>query len=211
MAQKICIFGASGATGLALTQLAVERNLDVVAFVRSDAAKEKIPAGVTVVVGNLLDRANVERAIIGMDAVIIVIGAHLNSPDVFCAEATQNIIEAMKAQGVRRLICQTGAMIGDYSHLTWFMRSMKKSYQKQQPALAQDRSDQEKRVAASGLDWTIVKPPRLINGNARGHVCSGETLKIGAMSTISRSDLGRFILEQVDSQEYIGKRVVVQY
>jgi putative NADH-flavin reductase len=209
MIRRICIFGASGATGLALTQQALECSLAVTAFVRSEAAKEKLPPSVTAVVGNLLDRADVERAIIGMDAVIIAIGARLNSPDVFCAEATQNIVEAMEAQGVRRLICQTGAMIGDYPHLSWFMRSMRNSYQKQQPTLAQDRADQEQRVASSGLDWTIVKPPRLTDGPRCGRVQSGEKLKVGAMSSISRADLGQFILNETDARQYVGKRVVV--
>ena len=62
MAQRICIFGASGATGLALTQQAIARGHEVTAFVRSESAKEKLPPGVTVVVGNLLDREDVARA-----------------------------------------------------------------------------------------------------------------------------------------------------
>jgi putative NADH-flavin reductase len=210
MIRRICIFGASGATGLALTQQALERSLAVTAFVRSEAAKEKLPPGVTAVVGNLLDRADVERAITGCAAVVCVFGPHLSSSEVFCAEATQNIITAMKAQGVRRLVCLTGAMIGDYPHLSWFMRSMRNSYQKKQPALAQDRAGQEKRVASSGLDWTIVKPPRLTDGPRRGRVQSGENLKVGAMSSISRADLSQFILNEMDARQYVGKRVVVQ-
>jgi len=211
MAQKISIFGASGATGLALTQLAVERGLDVVAFVRSETAGIKFPQGVTVVVGDLLNPSDVERAVAGCDAVICAIGPRASSPEVFCAEATQNIIEAMKTQRVRRLVCQTGAMIGDYAHLSWFMRWMKSTYQKQQPALAHDRAEQEQSVEASGLDWTLVKPPRLTDGKERGRVRSGENLKVGMMSSISRADLSRFILDQVNAQEYVGKRVVVQY
>jgi putative NADH-flavin reductase len=210
MTSKICIFGASGATGRTLTGQALERGIDVTAFVRSEAAKEKLPSGVTVMVGNLLDHADVECALSGRDAVIISIGPHPSSLDVFCAEATRTIIEAMKAQGVHRLICQTGAMIGDYPHLSWFMRSMRDSYQKQQPDMAQDRAEQEQLVATSGLDWTLVKPPRLTNGKGSVHIRSGEALKVGAMSSVSRSDLSRFLLEQVDSQEFVGKRVVVQ-
>ena len=152
-----------------------------------------------------------ERALAGCDAVVCVIGPRLTSPEIFCAEAMRNIIQAMVAQGVRRLICLTGAMVGDYPHLSWFMRSMKSSYQKQQPALAKDRTDQEKCVETSGLDWTLVKPPRLSDGKGRGRIHSGEDLKVGAMSSLSRVDLSRFILDQVESQEYIGKKVVVQY
>ena len=211
MTQRICIFGASGETGLELTRQALERGYEVTAFVRSQTAKEKLPRGVTVLVGNLLDRTDVERAIAGNQAVIIAIGPRIASQEIFCAAATQNIIEAMRSSGVRRLICQTGAMIGEYPHLSWFMRSMKGAYQKQQPVLANDRLEQEQRVAASGLDWTLVKPPRLTNGPARGRVRSGERLNIGAMSSISRLDLSRFILDQVGSQEYIGKSVAVRY
>jgi putative NADH-flavin reductase len=152
MAQRICIFGASGATGLALTQQAIARGHEVTAFVRSESAKEKLPPGVTVVVGNLLDREDVARAVASCNAVMIVIGPRPASPEPFCAAATANIIAAMKATGRRRLICQTGAMIGDYPHLSWFMRSMKNSYRRQQPALANDRAEQERLVATSGLD-----------------------------------------------------------
>jgi putative NADH-flavin reductase len=210
MTNKICIFGASGATGLALAEQARERNLEVMAFVRSETARDRLPPGVTAVVGNILDRTDVERAIIGVEAVICVIGPHPSSPEVFCADAMQNIMDSMKAQGVCRLLCVTGAMIGDYPHLSWFMRSMKDSYQKQQPNLAQDRADQEKCIEASNLDWTIVKPPRLTNGKGSGHIRSGEALKVGAMSSLSRVDLSRFLLDQVHSQEYVGKRVVVK-
>ncbi len=211
MIHKICIFGASGETGLELTRQALERGYEVTAFVRSQTAIEKLPRGVTVLVGNLLDRTDVERAIAGSEAVIIAIGPRNASPEIFCAAATQNIIDAMQTSGVRRLVCQTGAMIGDYPHLSWFMRSMKNAYRKQQPAQAKDRLEQEQRVAASGLDWTLIKPPRLTNGPARGRVRSGERLNVGAMSSISRLDLSRFILDQVDSPEYVGKGVVVRY
>jgi putative NADH-flavin reductase len=211
MTQRICVFGASGATGLALTQQAVARGHDVTAFVRSEAAKEKLPPGVTIVVGSLLNRGDIERAVIGMDAVICVIGPRPSSPEAFCAEATRNIIEAMQAQGMRRLLCLTGAMVGDYPHLSWFMRAMRNSYRKQQPALAHDRAEQERLVAASGLDWTVVKPSRLTNGRAAGRVRSGENLQVGAFSSISRADLARFMLDEVESPEYMSKRVVVRY
>jgi putative NADH-flavin reductase len=211
MSRKICIFGASGATGLALTQQAFARGFSVTAFVRSQAAGTKLPPGATVVVGNLLDRGDVARAVTDCDAVICAIGPRPSSPEPFCSEATKNIIDAMQATCVRRLICLTGAMVGDYPHLSWFMRMMRNSYQRQQPALAADRTEQERLVAASGLQWTAVKPPRLTSGAARERVRSGENLKVGAFASISRADLARFMLDEVESLEYVGKHVVVRY
>jgi uncharacterized protein YbjT (DUF2867 family) len=89
------------------------------------------------------------------------------------------------------------------------MRMMRNSYRKQQPALAADRAKQEQRVAASGLDWTVVKPPRLTNGPKRDHVQAGESLMIGAMSSISRADLSRFILNEIEARQFVGKSIVV--
>jgi putative NADH-flavin reductase len=84
-------------------------------------------------------------------------------------------------------------------------------YEKQQPAAARDREQQEMLIEASGLDWTIVKPPRLSDGPGRGRYRSGEDLGVGAFSHISRADLSAFILTQLDSDEYLKKRAVIQY
>jgi len=210
MNNKICVFGASGVSGLAITELAVSQGLEVTAFVRSEAAKDKLPQDATVVVGNLLNLNDVEGAVNGRDAIVCAFGPRPSSPEIFCADATKNIILAMKKHDLRRLLCITGAMIGDYPHLSWFMRRMKSSFQKQQPAIAQDRAEQEQLVESSGLEWTLIKPPRLTNDKARGRIRSAENLKVGAMSKISRKDLSQFILDQIESRKYIGKKVVVQ-
>ena len=208
---KICVFGASGASGLVINGQTLSRGLEVTAFVRSEAAKDKLPQDATTVVGNLLNLKDVEGAVNGQDAIVCAFGPRPSSPEIFCADATKNIILAMKKNDVRRLICITGAMIGDYAHLSWFMQRMKSSFQKQQPAIAQDRAKQERLVESSGLEWTLIKPPRLTNDKARNRFRSAENLKVGAMSKISRKDLSQFILEQIESSECVGKKVVVQY
>ena len=211
MTQKLCVFGASGATGLVLTGQALNRGFDISAFVRSERAQKKIPQDATIVLGDLLTLGDVEGAVIGCNAIVCAFGPRPSAPEAFCADATKNITTAMKTHGIGRLICITGAMIGDYAHLSWFMRRMKSSFKKKQPAIAQDRAEQERFVESSGLEWTLIKPPRLTNGNARGRIRAGENLKVGTLSRISQADLSRFILDQIESREYVGKRVIVQY
>ncbi|MGH7410209.1 MAG: hypothetical protein ACREJ6_03985 [Candidatus Methylomirabilis sp.] len=66
----------------------------------------------------------------------------------------------MKTSGPQRLICLTGAMVGDLpSNVSLAMRAMAWVYQPQCPDLAADASGQECAVMDSGLDWTLVKPP----------------------------------------------------
>jgi hypothetical protein len=39
----------------------------------------------------------------------------------------------------------------------------------------------------------------------------GENLKVGPMSSTPRADLAQFMLDEVESPQYVGKRVVVRY
>lgn len=208
----ICIFGASGKTGSVLVQQAVKLGLEVVAFNRSETSVNDFPAGVRFVTGSMLERSDVDSALSGVEAVICAFGPRATNPQVFCAQATQTIIAAMKAHGIHRLLCITGAMIGEYPRRrSFFMRWMKQAFEKQQPEVARDREEQERLVATSDLAWTILKPPRLTDGEARSRYRTGPELGIGAFSQISRADLSSFILSQIDSEQYVQQRVVIQY
>lgn len=109
---------------------------------------------------------------------------------------------------MRRLVCITGALIGHpREHLGWFYRLLLSA----QGAAIQDRRLQEQLILRSGLDWTLVRPPRLDNGPARGSWRAGEDLFIGAMAHINRADLASFMLQQLDDPTYIRRGVAIAY
>ena len=211
MPKKICIFGASGATGQILTAKALKRGHQVTAFVRSENAARLVPQGATLKIGDLLEQEDVNVVVAGMDVVISAIGPRPGSSQEFCAAATRNIVSGMKNHGAKRLVCITGAMIGEYPHLSWMMQFIKSIYQRQNPRLARDRTRQEVVVMHSDLDWLIVKPPRLTNGPQRAHYQSGEALPIHALSSISRADLSTFIMGEISTPKYRGLSVAVSY
>ncbi len=209
---KLCVFGASGRTGSALVRQALDRGHRVTAFCRNESSRANFSLGASIVWGDLARRKDVDQAIRDADAVVCLYGQRPPVVHVFCARATAEIIESMKALGVRRLLCVTGAIIGDYPlRRSLFIRVMRRLFQKQQPDVARDRAMQEELIEKSGLAWTIVKPPRLTEGKKRGGYRAGTDLKVGAFSRISREDLGAFILDHLGSDEYVGKRVVVKY
>lgn len=209
---NLCVFGASGRTGSALVRQAVDRGHAVTAFCRSESTHVAFPLGVKLVWGSLLRREDVEKAIAGADAVVCLYGQRPASTHVFCSEVTATIIGSMKALDVKRLLCVTGAMIGDYpANRSPFIRLMKWLFRKKQPNIAADREQQEDVIMRSGLAWTVVKPPRLTEGRKRGGYRAGEDLGVNAFSRISREDLGEFILDALGSDEHVGKRVVVEY
>ena len=64
---------------------------------------------------------------------------------------------------------------------------------------------EEANIARSGLDWVVVRAPRLVNGPRRGKIV---VLPDGGFpgGTISRADLAAFMLDQLTDLRYLGHR-----
>ena len=66
----------------------------------------------------------------------------------------------------------------------------------------------ERIVRASGLDWTIARPPRLTNGAlTRAYGVADGRMPFGAGLTISRADVADFLLEEVERPAHVGQMV----
>lgn len=142
--RRIAITGATGFVGAeTLDQL-----LDAGFSVRALARRTQVPrAGVTWVTGALDRPETLDELLSGADALLHIAGV-VNAPDRAGFEAgnatgTANVIAAMERAGLRRLIhvSSLAARECDLSGYCW------------SKSLAEDR------VLASGLDWTIVRPP----------------------------------------------------
>lgn len=192
---KIAVFGASGATGRALLEQAEKKGIKTTALVRDANLTGSDLFGAELVTGPLTDAAAVAKTLAGCNAVLCVFGQRPPYKEIFCAQAMRVIIAGMETQGVRRLVVQTGGMIGDYpENRTWFFAALTKLVRRQYPAMMRDREGQEARVKMSPLDWTIVKPPRLTNRPATGKYVAGPKVRLGLMSSIGREDLADFLL-----------------
>lgn len=192
----IAIFGASGRTGQCVLQAANAAGLACRGLVRTPGALRETPA--IEVVGSTLDEQVVAKTLKGCAAVCLLLGPRPPYTEVFCAEATQVIVNASQKAGVTRLISQTGAMIGDYpNNRSFLFQAMAGWYQRKQPAPHQDRVQQEQIVRDSGLDWTILKPPRLTMGKPTQRLLAGSDVKVGLLSSASRWDLGKLVVQEI--------------
>ncbi|MEU8613623.1 NAD(P)-binding oxidoreductase [Actinoplanes sp. NPDC048791] len=205
---KITVFGATGGTGVELVRQALEAGHAVTAVVRSAA---DFPAGVEVVRADVMDPAAIEPAVAGRDVVISALGHRPGAHEPVCAPAAESIIQAMRAAGVRRLVVVTAAGHIKDSHdgfvtarilkplLWWFLRAAWTDF------VATDRI-----VAASGLDWTIMRPPRLTDGGARPYrTALDHTVRGG--SSISRTDLATATLAAATDPATVGHAVALGY
>jgi uncharacterized protein YbjT (DUF2867 family) len=116
----------------------------------------------------------------------------------------------MKSAGVRRIVCLTGAMVGiDLPNWSVPFAWMARTFRRQRPDLAADTREQEEVVRASGLEWTIVKPPRLTTGPRTGRARVAPDLRIGMLSSVSRADLAEVMLDAAAGPGLAGQSVFV--
>lgn len=147
----------------------------------------------------------------GADGVAIVFGPRPPYTDIFCTDLTKNIGSAMEAEGVKRLICQTGAMIGDYScNRSMMFKILCGRFHKSNSKGYEDRADQENVVKNSSLDWTIIKPPRLTESKGNKIVQAGENVKVGLLSSVSRKSLAQFIIKEFLTPRFIRKIIFIK-
>ena len=206
---KVIIFGASGSIGRNLVSQALEQGHAVTAFVRDPARIDIQHDKLSIAVGDVLEAASVQKALIGHDAVMCSIGAGRKGG--VRAEGTRNIITAMKAAGVRRLICQSTLGIGEsWSNLNAFWKYLMFGLFIRPAYL--DHVEQEKLVRESGLDWSIVRPAAFIDGELTGHYRHGFPATANDTKLeISRADVADFMLKNLVDNTYLHKTPGLSY
>ena len=200
---KILVFGSTGSIGKIFVQQALDKNHAVTAFARNPQAISVTHSSLTVVLGDVLNRSDVEKATPGHDAVVCMLGA--GSKGRVRAEGTRNIISAMEKTGVKRLICQSTLGAGDSRgtlNFLWkyimFGMLLRKAYA--------DHELQENYVMQSKLHWTIVRPSAFTDGPMTGnykHGFAGDAK--GLALKISRADVADFLLKQLSDSTYLNK------
>jgi len=186
---KIAVLGASGAAGRAVVERALQQGILVHALVRSP---DKLAAaqGLTAFVGEALKEADVRRAIHDVDVVVTALRMSRGSPQAVCSEAAKVLVRAMSDVGPSRLIAVSAHGAGDTrrSFLVRVMRALL-------AAEMRDKDVMEDVIAASGLDWTILRPGPLTNRPGTGSYQAGPDQAISWRSRIARQDLARCIVD----------------
>ena len=213
---KAIVFGSTGGTGLATCRaLAATRN-EVTAFAR-DPGRLPAIASVVPVRGDVMNPTDVAAAMPGHDMVIVSLG---NSQNPFalmfgarrttaanvCEIGTRNIIAAMQASGVPRLLVVSAFGIGDNrKHLPFAFKLFYWTLLREHMA---DKEKQEALVKASGLDWTLVQPVGLTDGPATGNWLA-DTNGVIRRQQMSRADVAAFLVSLVDEKKYYRATVAL--
>jgi putative NADH-flavin reductase len=206
---KLVIFGATGRTGQHLLRQALNEDHQVTVLVRDPAKLIEVSDHLTVVQGSLNDEVCLNQVIHGADAVLSMLGPANNQPTFDISSGTQAIINAMKKNGVRRLVISAGAGVGDPDDQPELFNKIVNMLLKVIARnVYEDMLKTVTLVRESGLDWTVVRVPMLTDNPATGQVKIGMVGK-GMRPRINRSDMADFMLKQASSRDYVGKSPVI--
>jgi putative NADH-flavin reductase len=221
---KLTIFAATGGIGRQALEQAVAAGHDVTAVVRNP--KKLSSGGVRIVTADLAtaDPVVLESAVGGADAVLSGLGPRSNSEAGIASQGTRTIVQAMQATDVRRIVVVSAAPIGTVPSPGrpkppkhdpgdgFFMRNLFSPLVK--AALRKRYADlalMENILRDSGLDWTVVRPPRLTNGPLTGTYRTAYGRNVRRGLRISRADVAHLMLRALEQPETIKQTIGIAY
>ena len=214
---KLTIVAATGGIGRQLVGQAVTVGHDVTAVVRNP---DKLPRQVRSVTADLAaaDPASLESAVTGADAVLSGLGPRSASDVGIVSQGTRAIVAAMKATGARRIVVVSAAPVGTMASPGnpsrpkhdpgdgFFMRHLFNHVAKTMFGKGYaDLAVMEDTLRGSGLNWTIVRPPRLTDKPLTGsyRTAYGHNLRGGW--SVPRADVAHLMLRALGQPGTIGQ------
>ncbi len=196
---KIFVLGATGKTGTHVLEQGLARGHRLTAFVRSP---EKITADVQIVKGDPRDPEAVAAALADHDAVLSCLGPPGLGKSTIVADGARAAVSAMEKTGVRRGIFLSAAVLFRNAGLlvdivsATFLRNV-----------TNDSGEMERIVRESDLDWTLPRPPRIVQGAlTKAYVVEVDRLPAGRR-VVTFADVADFLVEELEHPRYVRQVV----
>jgi uncharacterized protein YbjT (DUF2867 family) len=219
---KLTIFAATGRIGREAVEQAMAAAHDVTAVVRDPA---KLSREVRIVRADLgtPDPAALESAVEGADAVLSCLGPRSMAEVGIASQGTRAIVRAMQAAGARRIVVVSAAPIGTVPSPDrpkppkhdpgdgFFIRLVSRILKTALRRPYADLALMEDIVRDSGLDWTVIRPPRLTNKplTATYRTAYGQNVRRGFF--IGRADVAHLMLRVLERSETIKEVIGIAY
>ncbi|MCE7082136.1 NAD(P)-dependent oxidoreductase [Streptomyces sp. ST2-7A] len=206
---ELTVFGATGGTGTHVVRQALEAGHRVTAVVRDPTALTVRHEALEVRVADVTDPRLLEPLLRGRKAAISALGARGNAGAGIVSVATRAIVEAARNCGTRRFLAVSAAPVGpvppgESPLLRTVVRPLvSRAFRPQYDDLAV----MEEIIRSSALDWTILRPPRLLDrplSRKYRRVIGGNVPRSGS---ISRADLAHALLSMVDDPTTVRQPV----
>ncbi|MEU8327777.1 NAD(P)H-binding protein [Micromonospora sp. NPDC048839] len=208
------VFGATGGIGSQVVRQALDRGLTVTAVVRDPVRLDvRHPALEVTTVPTLDDADALGPVVRGSDAVLSGVGPRGRRDGPVASTATRAILTAMQAEGVHRLVTVSAAPVGPAPDGDSFLnrRIVLPVISALLRDLYADLRAMEHAMADSPAQWTVVRPPKLVNKTMTGRYRTAIDGNVARGYTISRADVAHAMLAAAGDPATIRRAIGIAY
>ena len=206
---NITIIGASAGIGLEAVKRGLDRNHSITTLSRSDIEIEE-KKWLKVIIGDATNKADLLSSIQNADAIIVTLGTskNMNATTLF-SDFAQLMVEIQKENKIDiPFIFVTGFGAGESkNYVPWLVKMFLKYFLKDVYA---DKTKMEEIVTNSDLNWTVVRPGRLLDKElTEKYRIENKLFKGINIGGINRADVADFLIKQAEEQTELKKYIAI--
>ncbi len=204
---KIALFGATGRVGQYALKKALSEGHSVTALTLNK--KNLSPSeNLTIIEGDVRNRQDVEKTISGADAVLSTLGTNKTTA---LTEAIPLIAHAMKENDIERIVTIGTAGILESRVEPGKLRYQDKDSRRVETFDVEEHHKVFDMLSASTLEWTIICPTYLPDGDAKGNYRVEKDFIPDNAQQITVGDTADFALSELLACDFVGSRVGITY
>jgi putative NADH-flavin reductase len=204
---NITIIGASAGLGLETVKRGLDRNHSITTLSRTGIEIEE-NRSLNVIIGDATNKADLLNSIQGADALIVTLGTGKNmKATTLFSDFAKLIVEIHSENKIAvPIIFVTGFGAGESrNYVSWLVRMFLKYMLKDVYA---DKTKMEEIITHSDLNWTVVRPGRLLDKPLTEKYRTEDKLFKGInIGGINRADVADFLIKQAERQTELKKYV----
>jgi putative NADH-flavin reductase len=198
---RIAVLGATGRTGQPLVAELLRRGHELTVLARTPSKLGATAGAVRVVTGSSADAGALASLVVGAEAVVSALGPTSRDSTVM-SDTARALVPVMEQHGIRRYVGVSGTGVDMEGDLKGRKdRAISSMIRRVGGVMATDKADEYRILVASDLDWTLARPPRLLDGPASGRIVHDAHIP-GRSSSIRRADLAVFLADVVEQGLY---------
>jgi putative NADH-flavin reductase len=206
---NITIIGASAGIGLETVKRGLDRNHSITTLSRSDIEIEE-KKSLKVILGDATNKADLLSSIQNADAIIVTLGTskNMNATTLF-SNFAQLMVEIHKENKIDiPFIFVTGFGAGESkNYVPWLVKMFLKYFLKDVYA---DKTKMEEIITNSDLNWTVVRPGRLLDKElTEKYRIENKLFKGINVGGINRADVADFLIKQAEKQTELKKYIAI--
>jgi uncharacterized protein YbjT (DUF2867 family) len=211
---KLTVFGATGGIGGQVVRQALAAGHEVTAVVRAAGRFDvNHPALEVATVPGLIDPDVLRPALEDSDAAISGVGPRGRKDGPVASNTTRGILAAMEASGVGRLVAVSAVPVGPVPDGESFVnrRILLPFIGAFARDVYVDLAEMEDEIRRSTTQWTIVRPPKLVNKPLTGNYRTVVGGNVPRGYSISRADVAHAMLAALDDPATLNQPIGIAY